>query len=320
MRCNRLILVFLLFALSGTGAFALVSRSVQRSFPVAGTTRPVLKMSVFYGSILVEASDTNEFQVQVFQDFEALNEAEADKIAKNLTLGFDYSGTTLNLTAEYTRNVHWTFENWPPVKLRFTIKVPKTCDLDLYTRDGAMTIGLIAGRAKARTHYGQIFFKGVDGDVEATSEFGDIVVSHCTGALKLRSISGSFLVGPVTGFADVFGYGGEIEVQSAGGGIKAETSGADLSVGFHHPIVSPATLKTGGANIILTFDKRSACDLNLRASFFGKVLDSKNSLPLTAVTGALGKSRVQARLNEGGPKINARASGGYIYLQARPTE
>jgi len=68
----------------------------------------------------------------------------------------------------------------------------------------------------------------VQGSIEAQSEFGDITVQHCTGDVEAplgeRQLPGR----PVGGFADVFGYGGEIEVQSAGGGIKAETSGADL--------------------------------------------------------------------------------------------
>jgi hypothetical protein len=297
-------------------ATALVSRTLEKRFPLDDSASPKVSLEVFHGSVLVETIDENEFRISIRQDFEANNDQEADRIARNLTLGVECKDALLNISAEYSRDIHWTFENWPPVKLAVVLKVPKCCGLDLFSRDGSITVNKMAGSMKARTHWGTIFFRGVDGDITAKSEFGNIVVSHCTGNLSLRSISGNFLVGPVQGMADVFGYGGEIEVQSAGGGVKAETSGADLIVGFQHPIVSPAKLRTGGANIIITIDKRSSCSLDLKASMFGKVKFYKEGLPLDISSGAIGKGRVQATLNGSGPKIEARASGGHIYLQA----
>jgi hypothetical protein len=306
----------LLFFLSGADLSANISRTVEHVFPFAPGEIPLVKMEVFYGSVMVEAAEGDAVRIEVKLDFDTDQEAVADRVQKNLTLAFARQGGVVTVGAEYSRSVHWDFENWPPVKPAFKLLVPARCNLDLYTRDGNLMVGLLGGAMKARTHYGAITFRGVQGSIEAQSEFGDITVQHCTGALKLRSVSGNFRVGPVGGFADVFGYGGEIEVQSAGGGIKAETSGADLLVGFAHPVTAPATLRTGGANVILTFDERSACTLDLRASIFGKVVNVKDRLKLTPTSGAFGKSRLKATLNGGGPQIVAKASGGYVYVQA----
>ena len=273
-------------------------------------------MEVFYGSVTVESAAGDAVRIEVKLDFETDQETVADRVQKNLTLAFAQQGSVVTIGAEYSRSVHWDFERWPPVKLAFKLLVPARCNLDLYTRNGNLFVGLLGGAMKARTHYGAIIFRGVQGSIEAQSEFGDITVQHCTGALKLRSVSGNFRVGPVGGFADVFAYGGEVEVQSAGGGIKAETSGADLLVGFAYPVTAPATLRTGGANVILAIDQRSACTLDLRASIFGKVINVKDRLKLTPTSGAFGKSRLQASLNSGGPLIAAKASGGHVYVQA----
>lgn len=318
MSFRRSIVFVILALLSGVNAFGLISRTVEKRFPLTEAGRASLSVSVFHGSLSIETADVPEIRVKVMEYFETTKEEEADRIVKNLILGMDFQQTHLKVSAEYTRDAHWSFEAWPPVKLAFFITVPKTCDLDLEDRDGGISVAEISGVVKAKTYSGAIYFKGVTGRAEARSDYGDIVVSHCAGDLKLHSVSGSFRVGPVTGLADVYGYGGEIEVVSAGGEVKAETSGADLTVAFRHPIKAPATLKTGGANIVLTLDKRSDCSLNLRASIFGACESLKNQLPLTPTSGSLGKSRLQAKLNQGGPLIEARASGGYIYLQAAP--
>ena len=306
----------LLFFLSAGRLSANISRTVERVFSFAPGEIPLVKMEVFYGSVTVESADGAAVRIEVKLDFETDQESVADRVQKNLTLTFAQQGGVVTAGAEYSRSVHWDFESWPPVKLAFKLLVPARCNLDLYTRDGNLMVGLLGGAMKARTHYGAITFRGVQGSIEAQSEFGDITVQHCTGALKLRSVSGNFRVGPVGGFADVFAYGGEVEVQSAGGGIKAETSGADLLVGFAYPVTAPATLRTGGANVILAIDQRSACTLDLRASIFGKVINVKDRLKLTPTSGAFGKSRLQASLNSGGPLIAAKASGGHVYVQA----
>jgi len=306
----------LLFFLGAAGLHANISRTVERVFPLTSGEIAAVKLDVFYGGVTVESAEGDAVRIEVTLDFETDQVTVADRVQKNLTLTFAQQGGMVTVGAEYSRSVHWDFESWPPVKLAFKLLVPARCNLDLYTRDGNLFVGLLGGAMKARTHYGAITFRGVEGSIEAQSEFGDIIVQHCTGALKLRSVSGNFRVGPVGGFADVFGYGGEIEVQSAGGGIKAETSGADLLVGFAHPVTAPATLRTGGANVILAIDQRSACTLDLRASIFGRVVNVKDRLKLTPTSGAFGKSRLQATLNGGGPLIAAKASGGYVYVQA----
>jgi len=87
--------------------------------------------------------------------------------------------------------VHWDFESWPPVKLAFKLLVPARCNLDLYTRDGNLMVASWAGHEGAhalRRHH----LSRRAGSIEAQSEFGDITVQHCTGALKLRSVSGNF--------------------------------------------------------------------------------------------------------------------------------
>ena len=308
-------IALLLVALS-TGASASITRLYEQKFPVAQTDVIRLKAELFSGSIDIQVDDVPEIRATIRAVYEVESEAEADRLHGDLRIGMQRNGNEIDVTADYGRDIHWTFENWPPVKLAVTIIVPRHSDLDLATRDGSVTVARMQGNMKARTRAGVIFFRGVEGSIQAESDYSDIIISHCTGDLKLRCVSGEFRVGPVGGSADVYGHGGEIEAAASCRGLKAETSGADLIVGFRHPLSTPATLRTGGGNIILTFDKRSAATLDLRASLFGKVTCIKDSLSLNATTGALGKSRLAATLNGGGAIIDARASGGSISVMA----
>ena len=314
----RLACVLLGLVLATASCRADVVRVTDDHFAVDPAKPATVELSIFAGSVLVQPSDAPEIEVHTRYDYMTEKPAKADEIRNNLALGITRKGNGVAITAEYSRDIHWTFESWPPVQLAFTLTVPRRCNLKMVTRDGGVTVGEVKGRAEVKTGYGLIYFKGIDGDVVATSDFGDIVIAHCTGNLKLRSISGNFRVGPVGGFADVYGYGGEIEVQSAGAGVRAETSGADLVCGFRDPIVAPATLITGGANMLISLDPRSACTLRLKASIFGKIVNVKNQLKLTAVSGGVGRSRATLELNGGGPAISAKASGGSIYLNEVP--
>lgn len=293
-------------------------RIERQAFPLSpGST---VKLESYRGRLIVEPGDGAEVRLMVRANSMLEKPEAAERALRALQLEAEQAGSTVIFRIRNPRESGIRFSIGDPEQLDIELQltVPNPCNLDLTLNDGGIQVGRMRGNMKAVTRMGTIFFRGVDGTLDARSEAGDLVVSHCSGALKLRSISGSFRVGPVGGFADVYGYGGEIEVQAAGGGIKAETSGADLVVGFQHPVTSPATLRTGGANVIVTLDRRSACTLDLRASIFGKVTNVKDRLPLVATNGGLGKSRFAGMLNGGGPKIEARASGGHVYLQEAP--
>ncbi len=316
MRLFQLLPIVLLLSCLSTTSSAAITRLYEQKFPVTDSELIRLRAELFSGSIDILTDDVPEIRATIRAVYEVETEQDADRIHSKLRIGMQRSGAQVDVTADYGSDIHWTFENWPPVKLALTIVVPRHSNLDLSTRDGSITVARMKGIMKARTTSGIIFFRGVEGSIEAESDYSDIIISHCTGDLKLRCVSGEFRVGPVGGLADVYGHGGEIEAAPSCRGIKAETSGADLAVGFRHPLSTPATLRTGGGNIILTLDKRSAASLELRASLFGKVVCVKDSLPLSATAGALGKSRFTGSLNGGGALIEARASGGSISIMA----
>jgi len=293
-----------------------VSQRHERIFTGDELRSGVLRVELFSGRITVLSAEDKALHVTVTAEVDTDNQEEAQRLLKELTLQMAAKPEAAILLASYGRDVQWTFDNSPPVKLSVVIVAPPHFDLSLRTEDGSIDVARMAGLMKARTRAGQVYFRGVDGSVDAETESGDIVVSHCSGDVRLRSIHGSLRVGPVGGFADVAGHGGSIELDAAGKGVKAESSGGDLSVVFRSPVNGPATLRTSGGNLYIALDRRAACVLDLRSSIFGKVsLTREGILPLEISSGGFGHRRIQAKMNGGGPLVDASAAGGSIFLQ-----
>jgi len=305
------LLTFLLPTLKGA-----VSQRYERLFSGDELRSGLLKVELFSGRITVLSSEDNALHVTVTAEIDTDNQEEAQRLLKDLALVMEMRPEGPVLLATYGRDLHWSFENSAPLKLSVVIVTPPRFDLVLRTDDGSIDVARMGGTMQARTRTGQVYFRGIDGSVDAQTESGDIVVSHCSGDVRLRSIHGSLRIGPVGGYADVAGHGGSIELDAAGKGVRAESNGGDLSVVFRSPVNGPAQLRTSGGNLYLAFDRRAACTLDLRSSIFGKVsLTREGILPIELTSGGFGHRRIQAKLNGGGPLIDASAAGGSIFLQ-----
>jgi hypothetical protein len=314
MSVRPLLIFFLFFSFAAHG-FALIERVVEKTFPVSSGA--LLKVDTFHGAIRVQTDDLPEIRVLLRESFDLKTEAEADRVLKDFELDLEPSERKVAITARYHRSLRWAWENWPPVTLAFEIRCPKNTSLDLTSREGNITVlGGIKGAIAVRALAGTIFIGETDGEISASSAHGDISVTASTGALTLTAKSGNILVGRTGGTTHLSGAGGAIEVQSARGRIEAETDGADLKVGFVHPITEPSELHTSGGDVWVNLDARSACTLDARSSRFASV--KARDLPVAVTTGELGSSHVVGTVNGGGPKIVIEASGGGVRLVGVP--
>ena len=292
---------------------AAIERTLERTFVVSAGCS--LKIDTCQGAIRVEPSTDNQFHLLVRQSMAAESQADADRRLQDLDLKIEQAASQVSIKARYRRAAHWFWENWPPVALAYVVKVPRACSLDLVTAEGDITVGALEGTLQARTGNGAIFTGEVSGNVQATSVRGDVAVTACTGELTLIAKAGNVLVGRAGGLTKIHGVGGTIEVQSARGNLHVEGDGADLKIGFVHPLTESAELHAAGGDIEVSFDLRSACTISASASTFGAV--KNKNLPLKLEAGKIGSSRVLATLNNGGPKILIEASGGNVSLTGR---
>jgi len=301
-----------LFLLATNGSWAVVERLVEKRISVtAGRTS--LTIDAYHGPISVVATAEPEIYVAVRQTMEVNSEAEADLRLHELELVVLEKETGgLAIQARYRKAVQWSWKTWPPVSLAFEVRVPRACDLDLLTRDGAITVGDLQGAVKVRTLKGSIFLREIEGSVEAASEQGDVAVTACSQSLTIAAKDGNVLVGRTNGPTEVSDTNGLLEIQNARGPLRASGDGADLKIGFAYPLSAPAELVAAGGDIAVSFDTRNAFAIDAKASRFGYV--RVRDLPLAITSGKVGASHLSGQLKGGGPKVSIRASGGNIRL------
>jgi len=253
-----------------------------------------------------------DIHVVVRQVMDVKDDAGADVRLRDLDLVFENTAEGVAIRARYRKTVNWTWKAWPPVSLAFEIRVPRACDLELMTRDGAITVGDLQGEVSVHTLKGTIFLREIEGKVKAVSDQGNVSVTACSQALTIAAKNGNVLIGRANGPTEVSDVNGLLEIQNARGPLHASGNGADLKIGFAYPLSAAAQLETAGGDITASFDTRNAGLIDAHASRFGRV--RVRDLPLTITSGKIGSSQLQALLKSGGPTVSINASGGNIRL------
>jgi DUF4097 and DUF4098 domain-containing protein YvlB len=287
-----------------------IERRVQKVFPVAPGAS--LKLNTYRGSIVIEDSDDAQIRADVRLDLATEDPAVADRILKGLNLELASQDNVVTVQAhnpsESRARFTWTDQR---LDLAFRIYVPRTCDLELVTIDGDITVGHVAGRVVIRARAGTISCRQIDGNVQATMGIGEIVVSRCTGAVDLSVTRGNIRAGTIFGPAKLHNSSGEIEIQSARGGVTASTAAGDVTVGFPRQLEGSATIKADGGNITAKIDPATRCTVHASATW-GRV---QSSLPLETATGGNTRRSLIGTLNGGGPSLTLQASGGNVKLE-----
>ena len=294
--------------------YGFVERRLERSFQVG--EKAVLKVDSFYGRVTVrEVPGAKAISVVVIQTADVVAEADMDRCLKALDLRVERSRSgTVSVSGRFRTFLTWSWKNWPPVALVYEIQVPRRCDVEIETGEGAIITGSLQGRVVLRSESGAIFSGEVDGSVKARSRTGAVAITACTGSVDAATDTGNITVGRVGGRATLASSGGLIELQRAAGEVVVRGDGSDAWVGFVSPIRHTADISTAGGSVSLVVENSAACTLDVRASVFGKV-GLQGDLPLTVSDGGVGQSTLKGLVNGGGARIQARASGGNVLLR-----
>jgi hypothetical protein len=306
-------LLLLGWAFIALPAFAVVERRVERRFEVSSES--ALKVDAMGGDVRITSDPTiSAIEISVIQRAEVDTEEEMDQRLRALSLTMTQRKGTVMVTGLYSRSVTFSWTTWPPVNLIYEIKVPRRCDVDVYTHAGGIVIGELEGRVNVENESGNIFLGEIDGPVTAQSNSGHVGVTAATGPIFVSTVTGNITVGRAGGRTRLSSQGGYMELQRARGEVVIRGSGSDASVGFVSPMEHSADIKTSGGEIVLVLETTSACSLDVRSSLFGKV-GLRGELPLKVVAGGVGETRLSAHVNGGGPRISARAHGGNVVVR-----
>jgi hypothetical protein len=304
------ILAALAFVPAGSGEV----RRVQRTFP--GQPGAALKVDAYRGTIDVEASPDNQFHLEIVLDPETDSPAESERLLKNVQTEIKQSGPVVSVFLRNPREtgLHFEFsEHEPRVSIDCRFLVPPACDLDLATATGDITVGNLAGRLTAGTRHGTIFFRRIDGNVEANAEKGNIILSRCTGSARLTVLLGSIRAGTIVGRVEGRATNGDIEVQHALGGGSISVIAGDAMIGLPKGLAAPTRIDTDSGAILAQIDPQAHCSIQA-TSIWGRVHLSP-LLTVAVQSGGDGAKDLAGKLNGGGPLLVLHANGGQIRIE-----
>ncbi len=313
---HRLLCFGLLLGAAAPAAQALVEHKVEKKFavPVAGA---VLAVDTFTGAVTVTECDGNTIEITVTEQCDEPDEKAAAAKFADLDLAFNQDAAGhVAVTASYRQKVSFTWKKWPPVVLVFDIKVPLHCDANLTTGNGDITIGKLRGKLLTTNDSGKIFVGETDGTVTARSRTGEIGLTACTGMIEVTTLTGNISIGRALGGARLASDGGDIEVQQAGGDFRVNGNGSQVKVRFAYPLVQAANVMTSGGSIVAIFDQRSAAMVSASCAVLEKVVS--RGLKSAGLPDGETRSRLTAKLNDGGPVVTLSASGGSVLLRGEP--
>jgi DUF4097 and DUF4098 domain-containing protein YvlB len=303
--------------------------TIKKSFQVGPGGR--LTLETDRGSIEVKTVDSNTLEVEVNRKVYALDREKADEILKDFDIEFTQRGNDLHIRGEFKRP-RPSFWGWRRQRLRlhYLVSVPKKYNVDLKTAGGSISIDDLEGEVRSKTSGGSLRFGHIQGPVWGRTSGGSIRLADCIGRADIKTSGGSISIGEVDGDIVVHTSGGSIRIDRATGSVMAKTSGGSITVEEVMGEIEARTsggsvvaritrqpqknclLRTSGGNVVVYLADNIAVDVDAETS--GGYI--KTELPIT-VQGKVGKTKLQGKMNGGGPELFLRTSGGNIHLRKK---
>jgi DUF4097 and DUF4098 domain-containing protein YvlB len=291
-------------------AEAKIKNETTKSFTVSPGGELILDTDI--GSVDIETAAGNSVEVQVVLTADTRDEDKAQEIFDRFQVDFAQDGDEISITGDLARNDGlFGFGNRSNNKLHvgFIITVPEKFNVDLATSAGSISIADLKGTVRAKTSGGSMTFEKIDGPVNARTSGGSISLRSCSGRADIMTSGGSITLGKVTGDVIAHTSGGSISVDEVMGSIDASTSGGSIQAHITRQPEDDCRLVTSGGSVSVYIDPAMNFDLDAQTSA-GRVT---SDFPIK-VRGRISKSSLRAEINDGGPELFLRTSGGNIYL------
>ena len=304
-----LITVLLMLSTSYCYLKANVEDTLTRSFDVSEGGKLVLDTDI--GSIEVESSRKDRIKVNVFRKVRGASERKARELLDDFDIEFKQDGKNLYIDADYKRGRRgflWFGRN--RLRVKFVITVPRNYNLDLSTSGGSISVSDLNGEVISRTSGGSLSFGYIKGEIFGKTSGGSIRIAGCSGDVDVHTSGGSIKVGEVTGNIDASTSGGSIRVKEVKGTIQARTSGGTIVAYLSAQPKGDCSLKTSGGSINVYLVRDVNLDLDAKTSG-GRV---RSDFPVE-VSGVIRRTKLNGKINGGGPELYIRTSGGSINIK-----
>jgi hypothetical protein len=311
---RRLLACFCLAAMLAARPAEAEVRRIERNFP--GGPNVALQIDSYRGLIEISVAPDSQFHLELVLDPGTEDKAKSDRLLQEVETQISQDGpvVTIRLRNPSVTGLHLELNEPQRVTVEIRCQVPRSCRLDLATNDGSINVGDLSGNVKVRARNGTLFFRHINGDIDAADDHGDIVLSHCTGSVKMSAVVGNIRAGTIVGPVDLQTTNGDIEVQHVLGGGKLSATAGDITLGLPKVMTRDVSADTDGGAITVRLDPEAHCTLHA-SSVWGKI-HLRPAVPVLVQSGGDRKRTLVGTLNGGGPDVRLHASGGQIQINA----
>ncbi|OQX95011.1 hypothetical protein B6I21_07635 [candidate division KSB1 bacterium 4572_119] len=331
MNPTKKLIIFALIAVLSISFSTKVSHAkeyedtIKKSFRVKPGQLFYLKSDM--GSVDVGSWDKREVRLVVIKKARVSSKREAMRAFDDLEIRFDQNRQGVNVIAEYTGEKRW-FSGRRKLRVRFEVMVPREFDLDintaggsisvedlagkimLHTSGGSISVGKIDGPVNAKTSGGSIKVRGSNGDIDVHTSGGSISIGETTGSIDAETSGGSITLDRVDGDTRVHTSGGGLKLNNLSGNVQGSTSGGSIYAELTKNIDSDCYLKTSGGGITVYLPRNISVEIDAHTSGGSVTTD----FPIT-IKGKVKRNLLYGKINNGGPLLKLRTSGGGIRIK-----
>lgn len=307
-----IIFLLLLFTLN-LQIFASIEKHEKKSFDVDFGGQLIVETDK--GSIMIETHKSAKIDVELIITAKTNDEDLAEKLFKNFIVSYNHNGSDLKIVGEYKGGKGWLKNlfggsNSNKLNAKYIITVPENYNVDLNTSGGGIAVGDLIGLVEAKTSGGGLTFGNIQGDIKGKTSGGGITIGECAGNIKISTSGGGIKIKKCEGSVDAHTSGGGITVNEVYGAIDASTSGGSVYASITEQPEENCSLTTSGGGITVKLAKNINIDLDAKTSG-GNV---QTDFPIS-IKGKVDRSKLNGKINDGGPMLYLRSSGGSIHIE-----
>lgn len=282
--------------------------TIKRSFDVGYGGRLTIDTDI--GSIEVHTADSKKVEVEILMDGRYREDLE--RLREEFDIDFKQTGDDVTVLMQNKRKSRWGnwWNNGNRWKVRFYVTVPRKYNLDMRTSGGGISVEDLEGDVYAKTSGGSLDFGNIKGRVEGKTSGGGIKIGEVDGPVDAHTSGGSIHIDRARGDVVAKTSGGSIRVDEVFGTIQAGTSGGSVTARLSKQPTSDCRLTTSGGNVTVYMAK----DINVSVDASTSGGRVYTDFPVT-IRGEISKRKLRAKVNDGGPELYLRTSGGNISLK-----
>ncbi len=267
-----------------------ITDTVKEAFKV----RPggTLVLGVDNGNIFIETISSNEVRIELQRTVEVTDSEEARRILERHEYSFAQVGNDVEIRSRFDGgNSFWRRQNRDRMRLRVTVQIPESYNVDFSSGAGNIHLGDIGGSVTGRTGMGNVIIGRASGSIDVSSGSGNI---------ELGGAGGSVAVSTGAGNVHLEELRGAVEVKTGAGNIFAYITGQPEE---------GSVLETGAGNVTVYLSD----EIRANVTAIAAVGSAQTDFPLH-VEGKWMSRSFAGELNGGGPSVRIRAGLGNVAL------